>query len=195
MLAWVVFAQLAIPQLAYHSSTHDLVVYADGRALYRSERRLLEGHVDSLLAKEELATFEKNAQPKSGLQLCRTPAQSLTWGDRWIYFCIRQPIRPPPIARLLARLEKFVPARAKPWRPSRYHVFFALLRETWPTTLPRPKLGYSEVLVEANLLPEVKRYAKADPAARISWSPAIPGMTSRHDTETAQSAEQPRHSR
>src|SRR5262249_1147066 len=151
------------PAWVYHSASHDLAVYADGRAIYRGEKRLLEGHVDSLLAKDELATFEKNAQSKSGLRLCKEARISLTRGDRWIYFCIRQPIRPPPVARLLARLEKFVPARAKPWRPSRYHVFVALLRETWPTTLPRPKLGYSEILVEANLLPEVKRYAKADP--------------------------------
>ncbi len=173
----------AQPAWAYHSQGHDLVVYADGRALYRSDKRLLEAHVPSLLSKDELRTFEKSSQSRNNLQFCKTPATSLRHGDHWIYFCFRQPVRPPAVARLFARLDKYVPPHAKPWSPSRYHVWFAMIRGLadgvpldWPRTLPRPAVGSDHVLVEANLLPEVKRYAKADPAAKVSWSPALPGI-------------------
>jgi hypothetical protein len=174
-LAWLL---LAAPTWTYHSASHDLVVYADGHAIYsswRSEKKLLEGHVASFLSKDELSVFEKSAQPKSGLRLCKVAEVSLSRGDQWIYFCIRQPIRPPAVARLLARLEKYLPPRAKRWTPARYHVYFAP-QARLPSTLPRPTIGYNEVLVEANLLPEVKRFAKADPAAHVSWSPALPGV-------------------
>ena len=127
-----------------------------------------------------------------GYQGCKGPGLSLRRREKWIGYCNLQQILSPALASLFARLEKYQPPHLKRWDATHYVVSFANLRRkgkideegvplTWPKTLPYPPIQTmgktaGEVLVEARLLPEVKRYAAADPSAKIEWRPALPGF-------------------
>jgi hypothetical protein len=200
MLALLVLADLLAaasppPQFIYQSRTHDLVYYADGRVLYRRQERpeqILIARIDHLLSADELRTFD--ASPEThGFLGCKGPGLSLRHGKKSIGFCALKQIQLPTLAKLFARLEQFAPVNARPWSPAHYAVYFANIRHpphdveeegvplSWPTTLPRPAMApmgvaVGFVLVEAKLLPEVERYAAADPAAEIRWEPALPGI-------------------
>jgi hypothetical protein len=200
MLALVVIAELAAasppPEFIYQSPTHALVSYADGRVLYRKRPdEILTTRIDHLLSADDLRTFDATPETRS-LRGCKGPGFSLRHGKKDIAFCTLKQIQPPALAKLFARLEHFEPADAKPWSPTHYTVYFANIRHppngveeegvplSWPKALPRPAIApmgvvIGFVLVEAKLLPEVERYAAADPAAKIRWEPRLPGVDDR----------------
>jgi hypothetical protein len=148
---------------------------------------------DALPRLDELRTFE-NSPSWSGTG-CKGPDLWLKSGKTESGFCRSEKIRPPALAALFARLEKNVPPHLEPWSATHYVVDFANIRRkngveeegvplTWPSTLPYPKIQGSgasigAVVVEARLLPEVKRYAAADPSAQIRWEPMLPGIDDR----------------